>query len=130
MTQRGATNGLEYGERCCRTPATSWHASLWRAWTQALSTGSCGLSRWSWHTVSPGPVVDRRGLPVLLTGRYQGAAVPLILLSTHLSSRTAVVNTVQHRSWSPSREQAHLPAEQPPPREDPRLPAAYAYARR
>nr|BFE84992.1 hypothetical protein GCM10020093_075930 [Planobispora longispora] len=29
-----------------------------------------------------------------------------------------------------TREQAYFPAEQPPPREDPRLPAAYAHPRR
>ena len=45
-----------------------------------------------------------------------------------LDSARFTVSSARFLSWSPCREQAHLPAEQPPPCQDSRLPAAHAHA--
>lgn len=77
-------------------------------------------SRGSFDLGRPGPY---RGKVCVHAGRESR---PVLACLTH---RTDGRRPLAFTPMEPDREQAHIPAEQPPPREDPRLPAAYAYSR-
>ena len=110
---------------CRAQPPERAGAAPWAVADVPRATGAGGSSRLCWSesvAVRLGPCSDQ--LPAR-TGRA-ASAVPL---RRPARARPPADAHRRCRVVGVPREQAHVPAEQPPPVQDPRLPAAHAYPR-